>query len=205
MFLLPVLCCKTPKYLSSPLIFLEQFSQSYLRCCPSSLEVLSISVKKVKLSLLTDDMILYISSVQFSCSVVSDSWWPQITAHQASLSITNSQSLPKFMSIELMMPSSHLVLCCPLFLLPPIFPSIRVFFSGSNLHMRWPKYWSFSFNISPSNEYPGLISFRMDWLDLLLLLFWNKQLWGIQQVMYLCSNFTLLLWICVITYLEHFW
>ena len=87
-------------------------------------------------------------------------------AHQASLSITNSQSLPKFMSIELMMPSNHLILCCPLPLLPSIFPSIRVFSDDSALHIRWPKYWSFSFNISSSCEHPGLISFRMDWLDL---------------------------------------
>ena len=82
------------------------------------------------------------------------------------LFITNSQSPPKPMSIELMMPSSHLILCRPLLLLLPIPPSIRVFSNDSTLHMRWPKYWSFSFNISPSNEHPGLISFRMDWLDL---------------------------------------
>ena len=85
-----------------------------------------------------------------------------------SLSITNSQSPPKLMSIESVMPSNHLILCRPLLLLPSIFPSIRVFSSESTLHIRWPKYWSFSFNISPSNEHPGLISFRMDWLDLLL-------------------------------------
>ena len=94
---------------------------------------------------------------------------PWITAHQASLSITNSRSLPKLMSIELVMPSSHLILCCPLLLLPPIRPSIRVLSNESTLCMRWPKFWSFSFNISPSNEHPGLISFRMDWLDLLAL------------------------------------
>ena len=81
--------------------------------------------------------------------------------------ITNSQSLFKFMSIESMMPSNHLILCCPLLLLPLVFPSIRVFFSESGFHIRWPKYWSFSFSISPSNEYSGLIFFRMDWLDLL--------------------------------------
>ena len=91
---------------------------------------------------------------------------PWTTACQASLSITNSRSLPKLMSIELVMPSNHLILCRPL-LLPSIFPSIRVFSNVSALCIRWPKYWSFSFNISPSNEYPGLISFRMDWLDLL--------------------------------------
>ena len=92
---------------------------------------------------------------------------PWITARQASLSITISQSLLKLMSIESVRPSSHLFLCRPLLLLPPIPPSIRVFSNESTLHMRWPKYWSFSFNVSPSNEYPGLISFRMDWLDLL--------------------------------------
>ena len=112
-----------------------------------------------------------IFSVQFS-SVQSLSHvllfaTPWIAACQASLSITNSGSSPKTMSIELVMPSSHLILCCPLLLLPSIFPSIRVFSNESALRMRWPKYWSFSFSISPSNEHPGLISFRMDWLDLL--------------------------------------
>ena len=92
---------------------------------------------------------------------------PWTTARQASLSITNSQSLPKLMSIKSVMPSNHLILCHPLLLLPSIFPSIRVFSDESALHIRWPKYWSFSFNISPSNEHPRLISFRMDWLDLL--------------------------------------
>ena len=88
-------------------------------------------------------------------------------ARQASLSITNSQSLLKLMSIVSVMPSNHLILCRPLLLLPSIFPSIRVFSKKSVLHIRWPKHWSFSFSISPSNEYSGLISFRMDWLDLL--------------------------------------
>ena len=92
---------------------------------------------------------------------------PWTAAHQASLSITNSWNLPKLMSIELIMPSNHLILCRPLLLLPSIFPSARVFSNESALHIRWPKYWSFSFNISPSNEHPGLISLRMDWLDLL--------------------------------------
>ena len=92
---------------------------------------------------------------------------PWIAAHQASLSITNSQSLLKHMSIKSVMPSSHLILCHPLLLLPPIPPSIRVFSNESTLRMRWPKYWSFSFSISPSNEHPGLICFRMDWLDFL--------------------------------------
>ena len=91
---------------------------------------------------------------------------PWTAAQQASLSITDSWSLLKLTSIELVMPSNHLILCHPLLLTPSLFPSIRVF-SDSVLHIRWPKYWSFSFSISPSNEYPGLISFRMDWLDLL--------------------------------------
>ena len=107
-----------------------------------------------------------ISSVQ-SLSRVRLFATPWTAARQASLSITNSQSLPKLMSIESVMPSNHLMLCRPLLLLPLIFPSIRVFSNESALHTRWPKYWSFSFSISPSNEHPGLISFRMDWLDLL--------------------------------------
>ena len=105
------------------------------------------------------------SSVQ---SLSHISWRPRgLKAHQASLSITNSQSLLTFMSIESVMPSNHLILCCPLFLPPSILPSIRVFSNESVLHIKWPKFWSFSFSISPSNEYSGLISFRMDWLDLL--------------------------------------
>ena len=107
------------------------------------------------------------SSVQFSRSVVSDSATPWIAKCQASLSITNSWISPKLMPIESLVPSSHLILCRPLLLLPPIPPSIRVFSNESTLHTRWPEYWSFSFSISPSNEHPGLISFRMDWLDLL--------------------------------------
>ena len=104
---------------------------------------------------------------QLSRSAVSDSVTPWTAAHQASLSITNSWSLLKFMAIESVMPSNHLILCHPLLLLPSIFPRIRVFSNESVLHIRWPKYWSFSFNISPSNKYSGLISFRTDWLDLL--------------------------------------
>ena len=106
-----------------------------------------------------------LSSVQFGCSLMSDSLWPH--EHQASLSITSSWSLPKLTSIESVMPSNHLILCHPLLLLPSIFPSIRFFSKESALHIRWPKYWSFSFSISPSNKYSGLISLRMDWLDLL--------------------------------------
>ena len=108
----------------------------------------------------------WISSVQ-SLSRVQLFVTPWTAACQASLSISNSRSLPKLMSIESVMPSNHFILCCPLLLLPSIFPSIRVFSNESALRIKWPKYWSFSFNISPSNEYPGLISFRMDWLDIL--------------------------------------
>ena len=108
------------------------------------------------------------TSVQFKRSVVSDSATPWTVARQASLSITNSRSLPKLMSIEPVMPSSHLILCRPLLLLPSIFPSIRVFSSESVLHIRWPEYWSFSFNISPSSKYSGLLSFRTDWFDCLV-------------------------------------
>ena len=108
-----------------------------------------------------------ISSVQFSHSVMSYSVTPWTAPCQPSLSVTNSRSSLKLMSIELIMPSNHLILCHPLLHPPSIFPSIRVFLNESALCIRWPKYLSFSFNISPSNEHPGLISFRMDWLDLL--------------------------------------
>ena len=108
----------------------------------------------------------FFSSVQ-SLSHVRLFATPWTAARQASLSITNSQSLPRLVSIESVMPSNHLIFCHPLLLLPSIFPSIRVFSHESVLCIRWPKYWSFSFNISLFNEHPGLISFRMDWLDLL--------------------------------------
>ena len=109
------------------------------------------------------------SSVQCSSvhSILSDFATPWTAARQASLSITNSQSLLKLTSIASVMPSNHLILCRSLFLLPLIFPSMRVFSSESVLHIRWPKYYSFNFSISPSNEYSGLISYRIDWLDLL--------------------------------------
>ena len=108
------------------------------------------------------------SSVQFSRSVMSDSSRPHELQHtQASLSITISQSSLKLTSTELVMPSNHLILCRPLLLLPPILPSVRLFSNESTLHMRWPEYWSFSFSIIPSKEHPGLVSFKMDWLDLL--------------------------------------
>ena len=127
--------------------------------------------KGVLLSILLETwgwlVVVQFSSVRFSYSVVSDLATPWIAAPQASLSITNSRSSLKLTSIESVMPSSHLILCHPLLLLPPIPPSIRVFSNESTLHMRWPKYWNFSFSIIPSKEYPGLISFRMDWLDLL--------------------------------------
>ena len=105
------------------------------------------------------------SSVQFSRVRLFATPW--IVARQASLSITNSQSSLRLTSIESVMPSSHLILCCPLLLLPPILPSFRVFSNESTLHMRWTKYWTFSFRIIPSKQIPELISFRMDWLDLL--------------------------------------
>ena len=112
---------------------------------------------------------IYFPYVSFSSVQSLSCVWlfvtPWITARQASLSITNSQSLLKHMSIESVMTSSHLILCRPLLLLPLIPPRLRIFSNESTLRMRWPKYWSFSFSISPSNEHPGLISFRMDWLD----------------------------------------
>ena len=117
------------------------------------------------LSFLNFDDVSMFSSVQ-SLSRVQLFVTPWTTARQASLSINNSRSSPKPMSIESVMPSNHLILCRPLLRLPSILPSIRVFSNESTLHIRWPKYWSFSFSISPSNEYSGLTSFRMDWLDL---------------------------------------
>jgi len=117
------------------------------------------------------DYIPVISRTLYSCCSVAKScltlWDPVTAARQASLSFTISQSLLKLTSIESMMPSNHLLPCHPLLLLPSIFPSIRVFSNELALHIMWPKYWSISFSISPSNEYSGLISFRMDWLDLL--------------------------------------
>ena len=112
------------------------------------------------------DVTIQFNSIQ-SLSCVRLFATPWTAAHQASLSITNSRSFLKLMSIDLVMPSNHLILCHPLFFLPSIFPSIKVFSNESVLRIRCPKYWSLSFSISPSNEHPGLISFRMDWLDLL--------------------------------------
>ena len=124
-----------------------------------------IQMAKKHMKRCSTSLIIQFSSVQ-SLSHVRLLATPWIAACQASLSITNSQSSLKLTSIESVMPSSHLILCHPLFFLPPISPSIRVFSNESTLRMRWPKYWSFSFSISPSKEHPGLISFRMDWLAL---------------------------------------
>ena len=123
-----------------------------------------ISRRKNEISSALGHMFTQFSSVAQSCPTL---WTPWTAAHQASLSIINSQSLLKVMSIESVMPSNHLILCHPLHLPLSIFPSIRVFSNESVLPIRWPQNWSFSFSISPSNEYSGLISFRIDWLDLL--------------------------------------
>ena len=132
---------------------------------------LNLSLPLLQLSSQVLPLHLGIYSVQFSSFQWLSRVWllttPWTPAHQASLSITNSRALPKLMCIESVMPSNHLILCHPLILLPSIFPSIRVFSNESALCIRWPKYWNFSFSIKPSNEYSRLISFRMDWLDLL--------------------------------------
>ena len=156
--------------------YLQPYS-IYLHCC----KVFYYMNTWKLISLLIDSRVIsslelkgsIMLSVQFSHSVVSNSANPWTAARQASLSISNSWSSPKPVSIESVMPSNHLILCRPLLFPPSIFPSIRVFSNEAGLHIRWPMYWiqlqhqSFSFNISPSNEHPGLISFRMDWLDLL--------------------------------------
>ena len=137
---------------------------------PVVMEILSVLTVSMSVCLLWYSTILSQDSVFSSVQSLSRVWLfatPWIAAHQASLSITNYQSSPKLMSIELGMPSNHLILCRPLLLLPSIPPSIRVFSNESTLLIRWPKYWNFSFSISSSKEHPGLISFRMDWLDLL--------------------------------------
>ena len=122
---------------------------------------------KLQKPIIMNDRALFNFCIVQSLSCVQLFATPLTTARQASLSITNSRSLLKLMSIELVMPSNHLILSCPLILPPSLFPSIRVFSNESVLCIRWPKHWSFSFNIRPSNEYSGLISFKMDWLDLL--------------------------------------
>ena len=125
--------------------------------------IMNVAVETVKYGWIVS--ILFSSVQSLSCVQLFATPWT--AAPQLSLSVTNSRSLPKPMYIELVMPSNHLILCYPLLLLPSILPSIRVFSNESTLHIRWTKNWSFSFNISPSNEHPGLISFRVDWLDLL--------------------------------------
>ena len=132
------------------------------------------------------------SSVQFSSSVTSDSATPWTAARQASLSITNFWSLLSLMPIESVMPSNYLILCRPLLLLPSIFPSIRVFSNESVLSIRWPKYWLFSFSIGPCNEYLELISFRIDWLDLLAVQGTVKSL-----LQHHSSNTPVSVWVCV--------
>ena len=145
---------------------LEEFSTV---CCDHTVKGFHI-VNEAEVDQIHSNKIKSIKLKFSSVQSLSHVWLfaiPWTAARQASLSITNSWSLPKLMSIELVMPSNHLILCRPLLLLPSIFPSIRVFSNESALCIRWPKYWSFSFNISPSNEHPGLIFFRMDWLNLL--------------------------------------
>ena len=135
---------------------------------PSTTDCVTEAFVLAFLELVTATSLSQALSVQFSHSVMFDSLRPHELQHaRPPLSITNFRSSPKLMSIESVMPSSHLILCHPLLLLPPIPPSIRIFSNESALRIRWPKYWSFSFSISPSNEHPRLISFRMDWLDLL--------------------------------------
>ena len=128
---------------------------------------------------------------------------PWTIARQAFLSMINSRSLPKLMSIESVMPSSHLILCRPLSLLPPISPSIRVFSNESTLCMRWSKYWSFSFNISPSNKHPGLVSFRMDWLDLLAVQEILKSL--LQKFKSINSSVLSFFYSPALTYIHDYW
>ena len=132
-------------------------------------------------------MLIFRVLLLFSCSIMSDSLRPQTAVCQASLSVTISWSLLKLMSIALVMPSNYLFLCSPLLLLPSIFASIRVFSNESVLHIRWPKYWSFSFSVSPSNEYSGLISFRIDWFDPLAVQ-------GILKSLQYCSSKASVLW-----------
>ena len=136
-------------------------------CSTPGLPVHHLPPESVQSCFLLFTLSFHISSVAQSCPTLCDSLTTE--AHRASLSIDNSRSLLKLMSIESVMPSNCLILCCPLLLPPSIFPSIRFFSTESVLHVRWPKYWGFSFSISPSNEYSGLISFRMDWLNLLVI------------------------------------
>ena len=157
-FLLQCMSAVTSKFLVATVLHIERNMPCFYRWLPQSFRGLGGSY--------FESLSLFISSVQL-LSPVRLFATPCTAAHQTFLSITNSRSLLKLVFIELVMPSNHLILCCPLILLPSIFPSIRVFSDESALRIRWSKYWNFSFNISPSKEYSGLISFRMDWLDLL--------------------------------------
>ena len=160
----PKMAPKFPNYLGSILPLEQQLCGAgvvAMHLCSNFEEIAHVQGQRRRPS-----KTVQFSSVQ-SLSRVRLFATPWIAERQASLSITNSRSSLNLMSIESVMPSSQLILCHPLFLLPPIPPSIRIFSSESIFHMRWPKYWSFSFSISPSNEHPGLVSFRMDWLDLL--------------------------------------
>ena len=145
---------------------IHQGGRTYVSLGPILGELLKTDLIQLRVPREAQNHSVQFSSVQL-LSRVQLFETPWTAAHQASLSITNSQSLPKLISIQSVMPSNHLILCLPLFLLPSMFPSIRVFSNKSALCIRWPKYWSFNFSISPSNEHPGLISFRIDWLDLL--------------------------------------
>ena len=160
-------CCEDEfgwwKPLENHSVWYNQKKWSILRTFKRIINILLSSVQ----NWIEKSHLSWVTSVQFSRSVVSDSATPWIAAHQTSLSMTNSQSLLKLMPIESVIPSNHLILCRPLLLLPPIPPSIRVFSNESVLYIRWSEYCSFSFSVSPSNDYSGLISFRMDWLDLL--------------------------------------
>ena len=138
---------------------------SHPRCYRVLKDNLSMIIKKRKTKAWRQEHTYLLPVQSLSCVLLFATLWT--AARQASLPINDSQSPPKPMSIELVMPSNHLILCRPLLLLPSIFPSIRIFSNESALRMRWPKYWSFSFNISPFNEHPELISFRMDWLSFL--------------------------------------
>ena len=141
-----------------------RFLKTDLVCCCKCLYLFAYCLHQRTMRILEVDAM---SSVQFRCSIMSDFATPWTAAHQASLSITNSRSLLRLMSIQSVMPSNYLILCFPLLLQPSIFPSIRVFSNESDLHIRWPTYWNFGFNLSLSNEYSGLISSRINWLDLL--------------------------------------
>ena len=172
---------------------LHGYDLKYPQCiaCVWKIQKLLLNGVKTNWDVKNDNALASVQSVQ-SLSRVRLFVTPRTAACQASLSISNSRSLLKLMSIKSVMPSKHLILCHPLLLPPSILPSFRVFSSESALHIQWPKYWSFSFNINPSNEYSGLISFRMDWLDLLAVQGTLKSLLqhhGSKASIFLCSAF----------------